>query len=153
MPGIAGVVGADEGPFASTIDQTPALQGFEAVMELAEPVEKVEDRVVGQRPVDTVVGLEEVRPGTAPFCGTGREHPVQGGLLVGIGAPAQVAHAHNVLALGHDSFQERVAGVHDVVYGLGADRAEAGYLAGLAINGIAAQQCRVVDPDQYARAR
>jgi hypothetical protein len=144
---MTGVVGAHERPLASSIDQTPALQGFEAMMEFAEPVEKVEDRVVGQRPVLTMVGLEEVRPRTAPFGCAGREHPVQGGLLVGIGTPAQVAHAHNVFALSHDGFQERVAGVHDVVYGLGADRTEAGHLAGLAIDGIAAQHCRVVDPD------
>ena len=64
---------------------------------------------------------------------------------MGGGAPAQVGHAYHVLALGQDGLEEGVVSVHDVEHHLGAHRPEAGQLAGLAVQGIAAHQGRVVD--------
>src|ERR1700730_6446849 len=98
-------------------------------------------------PVLAVIGLEEISPYAAAFGGAGREQPVEGGLLVGVGPPAQVRHADDILAFGNYALQEGVASVHHVVDGLGRDGAEPGYLARLSVNGVAAHHRRVVHPD------
>ena len=55
---MAGVVGRDEGAFAVTCDEGPAVVGFELVVVGAETVEEIEGGEVGSGPVDAVVVLQ-----------------------------------------------------------------------------------------------
>ena len=105
---MAGVVGRDERPLASSVHQSPALIGLLVMVELAQPLEQVQHGDVDLGPIDPVVGLEVGGARPAPFSGAGGEQPVKCGLLGGGGAPAQVGHADNVFSFGHHRFQDGV---------------------------------------------
>src|SRR5579859_3844085 len=144
--GVAGVVGGDEGAFASAVDEGPAVVGFEVVVERAEPVEEVEDGVVGLGPVDAVVDLQ-VGLGGAAGHGAGGVEPFQGGALVGGGTAAQVGDADDVVAVGGEGGQERVAGVDQVADGGDRHRSVADHFAHLAGDRVAPQQGGQVGAD------
>src|SRR5262249_7007592 len=81
----------------------------------------VEDGQVRLRPVLAVVVLE-VGGAAAPFDRAGRVEPFERALLLGVGAPAQVGHAHDLLAVGGDGGEERIGGVDQVADDRGRDR-------------------------------
>jgi hypothetical protein len=138
--GVAGVARGDKCSLAPALDERPALVGLQGVVAPAEPVEQVEDGDMGLGPLDAVVGLQEAGPYPAAFGRAGGEEPVQGALLVGGGASAQVGHPGYALPLGEDGLQERVAALRDVPHHLYRHRAEAGHLAGLAVGRVATEE-------------
>src|SRR5579859_5538828 len=146
--GVAGVVGGDEGAFASAVDEGPAVVGFELVVVAAQSVEEVEDGVVGLGPVDAVVDLQ-VGLGGAAVHRAGGVEPFQGGALVGGGPPAQVGDADDGVAVGGEGGQERVAGVDQVEDGGDRHRPEADHLAHLAGDRVAPQQGGQVGADDH----
>src|SRR5690348_6761222 len=76
VAGMAGVVGWDHGPFAVAVDEGPAVVGLEPVVVGAGPVEPVEHRQMGGRPVLAVVVLQICGP-RAAFGRTRRVEPFQ----------------------------------------------------------------------------
>src|SRR5262249_19204851 len=104
------VIGRNEGAFSATFHEAPPVVGLQVVMVGAEPVEELEDRRVGLGPVFAVVGLQE-RQAVAAFGGTGGIEPLEGAVLMCVGAAAEVGDSDHALALRDDGRQERILGV------------------------------------------
>jgi hypothetical protein len=71
VPRVTRVVRGDQGPFATTVDQHPTIEGLEVVMVGAQPVEQIEHGQVAVGPVDPVIvqrsGGRTSAPAPAPL--------------------------------------------------------------------------------------
>ncbi len=146
VPWVPRVVRGDEVSFTCSFDQGPTFGGLQPVVVAAEPVEQLEHRDVGVRPIFAVVGLQETSPRATALGRTGREEPVESTFLVGVGAPAHVHDTDDLFAVGDDGLQHRVASCDHVAHCFDRCWPKAGYVAYLAVDWVAAQQGAVVDP-------
>ena len=135
MAGAVGLSGAEG----------PAGVGLEVVVVAAHAVEVVEDGSEGGGPVLGVVDLEA---GGAVAAGDAAADvdPVQRGALQGGGLAAEVDHGADVDPVGHDRRFERVT-LDPLAHDRDRDGADAGDLAELAVEGVAALEGGVVDAD------
>lgn len=108
--GGGGALGRHAGPFAFALHQGPAPVGLLVVVKFAQPVQQLEHGDVASGPVGAVVGLAVPAAHPAAGHGTGGVEPVQRRALVGVGPPAQVGHAHHLLARGDDGLVEGALG-------------------------------------------
>ena len=116
MSGVAGVGGGDEGPFAGAGGEGPTVVGFQPMVVGAQHVEQVEHGVVGVGPVDAVVALQ-VGLGRATLGRARGIEPLEGRLLVGGRAAAEVGHPDQGLGLRQDGGHQRLTRVQQVVHG------------------------------------